>query len=84
MAHVLTAILHLDAANDQRPGVEVVVRHRESIVVRDDVLVDGQYRFGVRLDPGHLLANCKFRLRIAGGCLGKVVENCLFTGQEWE
>lgn len=67
LTHVQAAVFHFDAANDQRPGVEIAVRHRQPIVVRDDVLVNGQNRFGVRFDPGHLFPQIDRRADI-GRC----------------
>ena len=54
LAHVGPLILALHVADVEGPGVDVVVGDGEASVVRDDVLVDGQDRLGVRLDPRHL------------------------------
>lgn len=54
LAHIGAAVLSLDASHVERPRVVVVVGDREAGVVRDDVLVDGQDRLRVCLDPGHL------------------------------
>lgn len=55
LTHVGAPVLGLGVLDVERPRTEVVVRDGEPGIVRDDVLVDRQYRLGVRLDPGHLL-----------------------------
>lgn len=54
LAHVWPGVRLSHAAQDQRPGVEVVVDHRQPVEVGDDHVVDGQDRLGVGLDPRHL------------------------------
>ncbi len=39
----------------QPPDLPVVVRERDALVPRDDVVVDGQDRLSVDANPGHLV-----------------------------
>lgn len=54
LAHVLASVFHLHTLDVQRPRVVVIVRHRQSPVIGDDVLVDGQNGFSISLYPGNL------------------------------
>ncbi len=48
-------VLFSDRVQMQPPDLPVVVRERDALVPRDDVVVDGQDRLRVDANPGHLV-----------------------------
>lgn len=54
LAHVLSPVLSLHAPDIERPRVVIVVCDAQPRIVRDDVLMNCQYSFRVRLDPRYL------------------------------
>jgi len=51
---VLSSIFHFDCFNIECPRIVVIVRHRESTIVCDDVLVNGKNGFSIRFNPSDL------------------------------
>lgn len=54
LAHILASVFHLHTLDVKCPRIVVVVRHRQSSVIGNDVLVDGQNGFCIGLYPGNL------------------------------
>lgn len=59
LAHVLAAVFAIHVTNVQRPSIVIVVRNRESCVIRDHVLVYRQNRFRVRFNPSYLFTDTR-------------------------
>jgi hypothetical protein len=54
LAHVGTAIVHLDIGDVQFPSVMTIMSHREPWVVSHHMRMDGEDGLRVGLDPRHL------------------------------
>lgn len=54
LTHVLPSIFCLDVTNVKRPGVFVIVGDLQTVVVCDDMVMDGQNGLRVGLYPRNL------------------------------
>lgn len=55
LAHVFSSVLSRYFSNVKSPGIIIVVCDRKPCVVGYHVLVNCQYRLGVRFDPSYLI-----------------------------
>jgi hypothetical protein len=64
LAHVTAAIRFLDVADVQVPRVVLVVSDADPRVARDDVILNGQDRWSLQVDPGHLFRPMQIKFNL--------------------